>query len=1151
MRIKELHIRNIASIEKADIDFEKDIIDPVTELPSNIFLISGDTGTGKTVILDAISMALYKCTPRIEEVADKKNNGFVDNEGKGVNINRIEQYTRLGISLKDECFSELVFEGNDGKEYHARLELGISKSNKKDAEGKYPPIYRDPSWKIKIGNEDWQKVTEGGQVFVDVVGLSFDQFKRMSMLAQGQFAAFLTGRKTEREEILEKLTNTSKFSTYGTAIDNLFKKARVAKEIAATAYNTQKDNILPAEELLENSTFLEALKQQKTELDKEYQKKNAELMIVDDIDDSNKERIKSEARKAEVSTIIEGEEYQQKKQLITDWDSTNKERRLLVDQQNARKTKFTAEKEIAAAKESFLLLSADLLCREEELKEKNVVIAQQNDWINVHSVHDELFSNAAAVDLQLAHYSDISSKINTEKLQLSQEKEKTQTLIAKVNSCKMADEQSKAEVKAKQEAIDTLQSQRNALNSTVITLEKDAAIKSKNDLEKLQERIKKLESARLSTEQEKNEISMEEETLQKLKVSYDLSQNIYEQRAKDEASTHSLLSTMQMSVEETLVELRRKMRDSHADTCPLCGQAVDPLHLADDFQHILSPLQQKEEEAKSQLVAAMAQRDIDMKSYEKAKGALDAKKKEFERTCLANNKEEQEIGKLAVELSLDTEGELSSQINVAITKQIETIALLDEQLKKAELLQTSINRLIEEKKPLDLSANNAVRELSEANNAVELNLNKISVFEKNIVALEEDKNKRTQALVSILSTYHPSWQEDIAATRQQLKADADEYIGKKKQLEQNLQEISKTETLLKSIIGISDSILSSQTTWGKPTVAYKYVTSDISNEWTQLYAHIQHQQKVYDEAEKTLKESANALSAYYTASDKTEQDLLTIISRERELAGARQFVIEKDSELKSCSDAIARASEMIAKGLKALNVQKLEDVPEMEPLKHLVSDLANKQQELAAQIGGIEEKLKANALNEKKVEAAKLELDKQTVIFEKWERLRKRFGGTRFRTLVQSYILRPLLNNANVYLERISDRYTLTCSEDNEQLSVLVLDRYNKNQIRSATVLSGGERFMISLALSLALSTLKRQDKNVNILFIDEGFGTLDETNLNSVMSTLEKLQEIAGQNNRRVGIISHREELMDRIPSKINVRRKGEGRSVVEITNE
>ena len=143
-----------------------------------------------------------------------------------------------------------------------------------------------------------------------------------------------------------------------------------------------------------------------------------------------------------------------------------------------------------------------------------------------------------------------------------------------------------------------------------------------------------------------------------------------------------------------------------------------------------------------------------------------------------------------------------------------------------------------------------------------------------------------------------------------------------------------------------------------------------------------------------------------------------------------------------------------------------------------------------------------------------------------------------------------MLNNANIYLEQITDRYRLTCSEDNEQLSILVLDRYNKDQVRSVTVLSGGERFMISLALSLALSSLNRPDMNVNILFIDEGFGTLDEKSLDSVMQTLEKLQEIAGQTNRRVGIISHREELEERIPVKIQVVKKGEGRSMIEVTN-
>ena len=141
-----------------------------------------------------------------------------------------------------------------------------------------------------------------------------------------------------------------------------------------------------------------------------------------------------------------------------------------------------------------------------------------------------------------------------------------------------------------------------------------------------------------------------------------------------------------------------------------------------------------------------------------------------------------------------------------------------------------------------------------------------------------------------------------------------------------------------------------------------------------------------------------------------------------------------------------------------------------------------------------------------------------------------------------------MLNNANIYLEQITDRYKLTCSEENERLAILVMDRYNKDAVRSATVLSGGERFMVSLALSLALSSLNRPDFNVNILFIDEGFGTLDEKSLDSVMSTLEKLQAIAGQSNRRVGIISHREELNERIRTQIRVTRHGEGRSKVEV---
>ena len=131
MIIKELHIRNIASIEKADIDFEKDLNEPYSNTPAPVFLISGDTGAGKSVILDAIAMALYKTTPRLDGVNDMKNNDFINAAGERIRVASIQQYTRLGVAPKEECYSEVKFEGNDGRCYTAKLSLGIYKGNKK------------------------------------------------------------------------------------------------------------------------------------------------------------------------------------------------------------------------------------------------------------------------------------------------------------------------------------------------------------------------------------------------------------------------------------------------------------------------------------------------------------------------------------------------------------------------------------------------------------------------------------------------------------------------------------------------------------------------------------------------------------------------------------------------------------------------------------------------------------------------------------------------------------------------------------------------------------------------------------------------------------------------------------------------------------
>ena len=626
----------------------------------------------------------------------------------------------------------------------------------------------------------------------------------------------------------------------------------------------------------------------------------------------------------------------------------------------------------------------------------------------------------------------------------------------------------------------------------------------------------------------------------------------------EKLGTQTIINDYIMSVDEKIVVLRQRLHAGHADTCPLCGQHIDSLLSVDDFSDILTPLQQREQEAKCQLENAMRKRDADKTAYDKAKGSLETKKQEQVRTAETIGKEESEITKLAEKLALVVAGnrshrvmDLLCRINEATEVEKDHIRLLDAKLQKAEEMQRTINKHAEEKKPLDAMLRQADLDLSAAQNAVINNNNQIIEQEKTLVSYQSDLGKLVAALTSALSAYCPKWQDDILATRQQLIADAEEYVAKKNQAEQKAQEIGRCEAMLSSVRNVCNNILTLQPDWSVSDEAIAYMSENILEEWTRLYSSIGHQRQVYDESLKVQKSAAEVLAAYFATSGKTEQDLIALATKEQDVAEARKFVQGRDSELQSRRDAINEATAKITALLKRLEVEKIEKVPMKENLQALVNELNVNLQVLAGKMGSIEERLNTIRQNEEKVKKAKQELDKATAVFDKWDRLNNTFGGTRFRTLVQTYILRPLLNNANIYLERITDRYRLTCSEVNQQLSILILDRYNKNQVRSATVLSGGECFMISLALSLALSSLNRQDMNVNILFIDEGFGTLDEANLNSVMSTLERLQEIAGQTNRRVGIISHREELVDRIPVKINVRKKGEGRSVVEITQD
>ena len=163
---------------------------------------------------------------------------------------------------------------------------------------------------------------------------------------------------------------------------------------------------------------------------------------------------------------------------------------------------------------------------------------------------------------------------------------------------------------------------------------------------------------------------------------------------------------------------------------------------------------------------------------------------------------------------------------------------------------------------------------------------------------------------------------------------------------------------------------------------------------------------------------------------------------------------------------------------------------------------------------------------------------KRKQIYEKWEELSRIFGGSRdnpkFRTIAQAYVLKELLVHANTFLEQFMPRYSLECASDN--LVVQIRDKYCGGQLRTFATASGGESFVVSLALALALMSLGNQTISADILFIDEGFGSLDQDTLQTVIDTLATLHHIS---QRKIGLISHVEILKERIPLKVNLIRQ------------
>ena len=258
---------------------------------------------------------------------------------------------------------------------------------------------------------------------------------------------------------------------------------------------------------------------------------------------------------------------------------------------------------------------------------------------------------------------------------------------------------------------------------------------------------------------------------------------------------------------------------------------------------------------------------------------------------------------------------------------------------------------------------------------------------------------------------------------------------------------------------------------------------------------------------------------------------------------ALQSLEEKEENLKKQENSINTNLASAHKRLEeesdlALSTQNPDDIS-----RNLL-DLEQRRNALNTDIGKYQEKLSRHEEITRLLSTKLESIRSQQKETDRWNRLHELIGssdGKKFRVFAQGLTFQILLSHANKHLKQMTDRYILVIDPDSP-LNMQVIDTWQAGTMRSVKNLSGGEVFLVSLALALGLSGMASMNVRVDSLFLDEGFGTLDEEALETALTTLSGLQ----QNGKLIGVISHVPALQERIMTRIVIEKQTGGRSII-----
>lgn len=1237
MKIEKITIRNLTSIEGEHvIDFTEE---PLRS--AGLFAITGDTGSGKSTILDAMCVALYGNAPRfegIEKINSEKLSAGPDGD-KSIQARDPRCLLRRG---QKEGGCSVIFSKHDGTRYEAAWSVRLKRTGSYDHAVQTLTQLSPHKKDLSDGNIK--------QCIVEAVGLDYNQFTRTVMLAQNSFASFLRAHNDEKSVLLEKLTGTE---IYGKLSTKIFEKTREAESLMKE-FNTQSETLMLSHLSPEDKTEAEKTQHQLqtkiNELTAEHTAITKQLEWLDNYQRQQREverleRERDEADRARMARnkdeetlhlydriqpiaplwqriqslrtaekkwreqeerlgreLLNGTERQAEavRQLRLSTEKREEAERIFADRRNDIEKGFRLTGEIDAAKQNVNRAEQVALetAREQASKHDNVE-AQKSKLAELEkevrkekfrqqtlSVHTLMFDNYGIVKDRLGEFKG-EGDINEECHRLLNEKQmKLNELNQVVERLEQRGRESQTRMMALQNTLDVHRQGVQGIDGVQLQ-QKAAEMTSRlQQLTRAEKLWRRIADGYEQVNERQNKYTRDEVDIEQLRHKIDIA-HAEEVKLVEENDRHYKSYTLSQS--QDIQSLRKNLEEGRP--CPLCGATHHPYHTETEraLGELVSNLKYELQDSNTRLARHREQlRALELEQQRRETQHLaDVDYLEERRRMLQDDIEEWKTyaaldGSFADSSATVNHHARITHISLLIDRAKRESDELARKLREFTHHQNHINRINEE--IVDLTkrinedkerATNAAQEVARMEGTVDNLRERVERSDKRYRVLYQDLDN----FISITS-WLDEWKkspDDFRTRLSGLEADwrrvcnaIENGEARLSAGQMELQQLVAAETEAKRIaVEASDEMRRMLEYLKEKKADFQQIfgESDPQTLQQQLLDAIeaarqaeQQATKNYSQASDTVTElngRRNKLNEQHEADNEEYQDrtseldhwilnynkentpiqssdLDTLLGSGRDYLGLRMELIQLRDIQRACHQSLNTARENLQAMHQLPSRPRIEGEAGREMLLTEADHVISALNETKRQHIEVSSRLIAHEEAHLRLGQLAQQINQAQTDFAWWSRLSKVFGssdGKRFRQLAQQHTFASLVARANQQLTLFSPRYQLSVTPGT--LTLQVIDRDMAGLRRYANSLSGGETFVVSLALALALSSLSGAGLPLGSLFIDEGFGNLDTQSLQLVMSALSNLESASG---RKVGIISHTEQIRTGITPQIHL---------------